>query len=67
MKPLCPLVQKRYRLEVSIVETRREGGKVKQKHVASLGSIAGDSPAALENFWLVCEAKFARLSNRTRA
>jgi hypothetical protein len=64
MKPICPLVQKRHRLEVSIVEARREGGKVKQKHVASLCSIAGDSPVARENFWLVCEAKLARLSNR---
>jgi hypothetical protein len=64
MKPLCPLVQKRHRLEVSIVETCRDGGKVKQKHVASLGSIAGDSPAAREQFWLACEATLARLSNR---
>ncbi len=28
MKPLCPLVHKRHRLEVSIVETRRESRKV---------------------------------------
>jgi hypothetical protein len=61
MKPLCPLVQKRHRLEVSIVETHREGGKVRQKHIAS---IAGDSPAARESFWLECEAKLARLANR---
>jgi hypothetical protein len=27
MKPLCPLVEKRQRLEVSIVEAYREGGK----------------------------------------
>jgi hypothetical protein len=64
MKPLCPLAQPRHRLEVSIVETRREGGKVRQKHIASLGSIAGDNPAAREHFWLKCEARLARLSNR---
>jgi hypothetical protein len=64
MKPLCPLVRKRHRLEVSIVETRREGNKVKQNHVASLGSVAGNSPAAREAFWLECEARLARLANR---
>jgi hypothetical protein len=64
MKPLCPLVEKRHRLEVSIVETRREGGKVKQQHIASLGSITGNSLAARESFWLECEARLARLANR---
>jgi hypothetical protein len=64
MKPLCPLVQKRRRLEVSIVETRREGGKVKHKHVASLGSVWSDSPAEREGFWHECEARLARLANR---
>jgi hypothetical protein len=64
MKPLCPLVQKRHRLEVSIVETCREDGKVRQRHIASLGSLASDSPAARERFWLECEARLTRLSNR---
>jgi hypothetical protein len=64
MKPLCPLVHKRHRLEVSIVETYREGGRVRQRHVASLGSVYDDSFAARENFWLECEARLARLSNR---
>jgi hypothetical protein len=64
MKPLCPLVHKRHRLEVSIVETRREGGKIKQKHVASLGSIADDTIEAREIFWRECEARLARLANR---
>jgi hypothetical protein len=64
MKPLCPLVEPRHRLEVSIVETRREGGKVRQRHIASLGSIAGDSLAERECFWRECEARLTRLSNR---
>jgi len=42
LKPLCPLAQPRTRLEVSIIETHREGGKVKQEHIASLGSVVGD-------------------------
>ena len=49
---------------MSIVETHREGGKVKQEHVASLGSIAGDSLEARECFWIECEARLARLANR---
>jgi hypothetical protein len=64
MKPLCPLVEPRHRLEVSIVETHREGGKVRQKYIASLGSIAGDSPAERGRFWHECEARLERLSNR---
>jgi hypothetical protein len=59
MKPICPLVHKRSRLEVSIVETRREGGKVRQKHLAGLGSIAGDSPAGTRK-------SFARTLQRRR-
>src|SRR5262249_39560954 len=64
MKPLCPLMHKRQRLEVSIVETHREGGKVRQKHIANLGSLAGDSLVAREAFWLECEARPQRLPNR---
>jgi hypothetical protein len=65
MKPLCPLKQKRHRLEVSIVETHREGRKVRQKHIASLGSIDADQYLQdREAFWLECEDRLARLSNR---
>jgi hypothetical protein len=64
MKPLCPMVQKRHRLEVSIVETQRDGKKVRQIHIASLGSISDNSLAAREAFWVECEARLVRLSNR---
>jgi hypothetical protein len=64
MKPLCPLVHKRHRLDVSIVETRREGGNVRQKHIASIGSIADGTVEAREIFWRECEARLQRLSNR---
>jgi hypothetical protein len=64
MKPLCPLVRKRQRLEVSIVEARREGSKVRQKYIASLGTLWSDSPAHRESFWIECEDRLARLSNR---
>ena len=67
MKPLCPLVNKRHRLEVSIVETRREGGKVKHKHVAALGSIADDTMEAREIFWRECEVRLARLAKPARS
>jgi len=65
MKPLCPLTHPRIRLEVSILETRREGGKVKQQHVASLGSILIDY--TIEDrvyFWAACDERLARLANR---
>ena len=64
MKPLCPLAQPRHRLEVSIVETRRENGKVRQRHIASLGTLWSDSPADRESFWIECEARLTRLANR---
>jgi hypothetical protein len=64
MKPLCPLVHKRQRLEVSIVETYRKGGKVRQRHIASLGTVWGDSPVERKVFWQQCEARLARLANR---
>jgi hypothetical protein len=64
MKPLCPLAQPRRRLEVSIIETCREGGKVRQRHVASLGTLWSDTPADRERFWIECEARLERLSNR---
>jgi hypothetical protein len=65
MKPLCPLAHPRVRLEVSILETRREGGKVKQQHVASLGSISADYTIACRvYFWAICDERLARLANR---
>ena len=64
MKPLCPLKEPRTRLVVQIVETVREGGKVRQKHVASLGSLKDDTLAGRESFWLDCELRLKRLSNR---
>jgi hypothetical protein len=38
LRPICPLKNPYRRLEVSIVETRRQNGKVRQEHIASLGS-----------------------------
>jgi hypothetical protein len=64
MKPICPLAHPRVRLDVSLVETHRVNGKVRQRHVASLGSIAGDDLLARQTFWDGCEPKLARLSNR---
>jgi hypothetical protein len=64
MKPLCPLVTPRQRLDVSLVETRRIAGKVRQEHIASLGSIVGDTAQARQSFWVECEARLARLTNR---
>lgn len=64
MQPLCPLKQKRCRLEVSIVESVRIDGKPRHRHVASLGSMIGDGIAAREIFWRECEARLARLGNR---
>lgn len=65
MKPLCPLKEPRTRLVVQIVETVREGGKMRQKHVVSLGSLKdGDTLTGRESFWLECEPRLARLANR---
>ena len=64
LKPLCPLAQPRTRLEVSIIETHREGGKVKQEHIASLGSVVGDGVEARVWFWQACDERLASLANR---
>jgi hypothetical protein len=65
LKPICPLIKPRERLEVSIVETHRDGGKVRQQHVASLGSyFLPGSLRARESFWSNCEARLERLANR---
>jgi hypothetical protein len=53
------------RLDVSLVETRRVGGKVRQARVASLGSIALPlTVASRMDFWARIRQRIARLSNR---
>jgi hypothetical protein len=52
------------RLQVSLVETRRHGGKVRHEHVAMLGSVA--LPAAVADrlaFWEGLHQRLSRLSN----
>jgi len=51
--------------KVSIVETRRVGGKVRHEHIASLGSI--ETPLTVANrvaFWQRVHERLAKLSNR---
>jgi hypothetical protein len=53
------------RLDLSLVEARRSNGKVKQEHVASLGSIfLPPSVADRIAFWARLHERLARLSNR---
>jgi hypothetical protein len=50
------------------VETRRENGKVRHEHVASLGSIETPlSVAARMEFWRGLHERLAQLSNRLDA
>jgi hypothetical protein len=57
-----------YGLVVSLVETRRENGKVRHEHVASLGSIeTPPSVAARVDFWHGLHERLAQLSNRLDA
>jgi hypothetical protein len=52
-------------LQASLVETRREGGKVRHHHVTSLGSVA--VPATVADrvaFWTRVHGRIARLGNR---
>jgi hypothetical protein len=54
-----------YRLQLSLIETRRVDGKVRHEHVASLGSI--ETPPTVANriaFWARLHERLARLSNR---
>jgi hypothetical protein len=56
------------RLQVSVVEGRRVGGKVRHEQIAGLGSIL--VPAAIADrvaFWARLHQRFARLSNRIGA
>jgi hypothetical protein len=53
------------RLQVSLIETRREDGKVRHEHVASLGSIAlALTIADRIEFWRRLFERFEKLSNR---
>jgi hypothetical protein len=57
--------QTRHRLQVSLVEPHRAAGKVKQEHVASLGSIeTPPSVAARAAFWHGVHGRLGKLSNR---
>jgi hypothetical protein len=54
-----------YWLQVSIVETRRVGGRVRHEHIASLGSI--ETPLSVANrvaFRQRVHERLAKLSNR---
>ena len=54
------------RLQVSLVETRRRGGRVRHEHVAGLGSVEAPLPSvrARVAFWEALHGRLARLSNR---
>jgi hypothetical protein len=54
-----------YGLQVSLIQTRREGGRVRHEHVAGLGAIAiPTSPADRMAFWQSLHARLSALSNR---
>jgi hypothetical protein len=53
------------RLQLSLVETRREGGKVRHEHVASLGAIPTPlTVAGRVEFWQRLHQRLGRLLNR---
>ena len=57
--------EKPARLQVSLIETCRVGGKVRHEHIASLGSIA--LPLSISDriaFWRRLHERLARLANR---
>jgi hypothetical protein len=55
----------RDRLNVSIVEAARAGARVRQSHIASLGSVPlAPSPADRVRFWTKVHQRLATLSNR---
>jgi len=56
--------QNTYRLQVSLVKTRRADGKVRHEHIASLGSIVMPMTVAGRiAFWRSLHERLARLSN----
>jgi hypothetical protein len=60
--------QSRSRLQASLIETRRTNGKVRNEHIASLGSV--ETPATVASrlaFWQRLHARLAKLSNRVDA
>jgi hypothetical protein len=57
--------QVRARLNVSVVEAVRDGTKVRQRHVASLGSVPlAHSATDRAKFWVKLHQRLAALSNR---
>jgi hypothetical protein len=57
-----------YGLAMSLVETRRENGRVRHEHVASLGSIeTPPSVASRIEFWRGLHERLAQLSSRLDA
>src|SRR5262245_7265873 len=57
-----------YGLAMSLVENRRENGRICHEHVASLGSIeTPPSVAARIEFWRGLHERLAQLSNRLDA
>lgn len=60
--------QVRGRLSVSIVEATRAGTKIRQSHIASLGSVSLEASAADRcQFWIRLHQRLATLSNRLDA
>jgi hypothetical protein len=60
--------QTKTRLQVSLIETRRVGGKVRHEHVAMLGTVdAPPSVAGRFAFWLHLHERMAKLGNRLDA
>jgi hypothetical protein len=54
-----------YGLQVSLIQTRREGGKVRHEHIAGLGAITIPASAADRiDFWRRLHARLSALSNR---
>jgi hypothetical protein len=53
------------RLQISLIDTRRNDGEVRQEHVASLGSVPPD-PGVQDRlaFWTKVHPRLARLDNR---
>ena len=53
------------RLQLSLVETRRDGGKVRHEHIASLGATAIPTTTADRiEFWTRLHQRLGRLANR---
>jgi hypothetical protein len=54
-----------YGLQVSLVQTRREGGRVRHEHIAGLGAIIVPASAADRiDFWRCLHAHLSALSNQ---